>query len=406
MNREEALKLLRGGEDGIREWNLRRAQGECIPPLNNVDLNGTELVTANASNAKFAKARLRGACFNGANLKSADLSDADLSQAHLVGANLSAANLRGACLDSAHLDEANLACADLANTDLFKASLAAVTLVDSDLRGASLFGAILADTVLLGAELRDATVGGTLFADVDLSLVRDLDLVNVEGPCTVGIDTLTMSRGRISPSVLRDCGFLPWQVKMAELFDDTLDLNQVAEIQNEMFNLRTEQFPWAGGIFISYSHDDSTLVDKLHDRLKRIGFPVWLDRHDLTAGPLQKQVDRALRFRDVVLLVLSESSVKSDWVEHELKTARRKEKEEQRDILCPISLDDSWKSKVLGSRGASDGPDVDWEHLGKKHVLDFSKWKTKAFQRAFDKLVSGLKQWYGRKPGAQSDAVV
>ena len=53
--------------------------------------------------------------------------------------------------------------------------------------------------------------------------------------------------------------------------------------------------------------------------------------------------------------------------------------------LCPVSLDDAWKDKVT---------DVLWEHLEKNYILDFSKWKTKAFGGQFDKLLKGLKIYY------------
>jgi len=33
MDLDEALKLLRGGEDGVKEWNRRRDEGEEIPDL-------------------------------------------------------------------------------------------------------------------------------------------------------------------------------------------------------------------------------------------------------------------------------------------------------------------------------------------------------------------------------------
>ena len=105
---------------------------------------------------------------------------------------------------------------------------------------------------------------------------------------------------------------------------------------------------YIGGVFISYSHADAKFVDKVYERLGEEGASVWLDRHDMVAGPLQKQVSRAIRLNDVVLLVLSEASVKSDWVENELDMARRKEKEEKRDVLCPVALDDAWKAKAFG----------------------------------------------------------
>ena len=83
---------------------------------------------------------------------------------------------------------------------------------------------------------------------------------------------------------------------------------------------------------------------------------------------------------------LSENSVKSDWVEAELKMARKKEKEEARDVLCPVCLDESWKSKVESS--------VLWGQLEKKYVIDFSGWKTKKFGPQFEKLLNGIKKYY------------
>jgi len=70
--------------------------------------------------------------------------------------------------------------------------------------------------------------------------------------------------------------------------------------------------------------------------------------------------------------------------------ARQKEKGEGRDVLCPIGLDDSWKSKLN-----QDSPSrALWRTVMQKNVLDFSKWKTKSFERGFDKLLRGLKIYY------------
>ena len=63
----------------------------------------------------------------------------------------------------------------------------------------------------------------------------------------------------------------------------------------------------------------------------------------MKAGRIETQIDRAIRQNPTVLLVLSENSLNSDWVEHEVRTARGLEKEIGRDVLCPVALDDSWK---------------------------------------------------------------
>ncbi len=114
---------------------------------------------------------------------------------------------------------------------------------------------------------------------------------------------------------------------------------------------------------------------------------VWLDRHDAIAGPLEKQVGRVIRLQDVVLLVLSKSALESEWVWLEINWALEREKKENRDVLCPVSVDDAWKTfkrEPLLMR-----------QVKNKNILDFSKWKTKVFETQFKKLLSGLKIFYG-----------
>jgi hypothetical protein len=38
MDRNEALRLLKGGEAGVREWNRRREAGEEIPNLRDAEI--------------------------------------------------------------------------------------------------------------------------------------------------------------------------------------------------------------------------------------------------------------------------------------------------------------------------------------------------------------------------------
>ena len=43
ISRDNALELLRGGKDGVAEWNRRRDQGDTIPNLGGADLTGVRL---------------------------------------------------------------------------------------------------------------------------------------------------------------------------------------------------------------------------------------------------------------------------------------------------------------------------------------------------------------------------
>jgi hypothetical protein len=51
----------------------------------------------------------------------------------------------------------------------------------------------------------------------------------------------------------------------------------------------------------------------------------------------------AIRLRDKLLLILSEHSIKSDWVEDEVTRAFEEERKRDQIVLFPIRLDDAVK---------------------------------------------------------------
>ena len=177
MDRDEALRLLKGGEAGVREWNRRRAAAEGIPHLVGAILHRAKLIEADLrgamlhnadlsasdlSGVRFIEADLRGAKLIEADLRESDLSGADLSSADLRESDLSGANLRGA-----HLIEADLGGADLRESDLSGANLRGAHLIESDLSGAKLIESDFIGTYLSGADLSGADLSGA-----NLSLAR------------------------------------------------------------------------------------------------------------------------------------------------------------------------------------------------------------------------------------------
>jgi hypothetical protein len=370
MDRDEALKLLTTGKAGIEEWNRRRRSGEAIPDLHEANLRRAELGGADLSQAELGGADLRRAGLSGADLCKTRLNEADLR-----GADLTATNLREAKLNAADLNSANLTAADLNS-----ANLTAVNLSWSDLRG---------------ADFSNCICWYTLFADVDLSEVKGLESITHRGPSTLGIDTLLQSNGKIPEEFLRGCGLTPWEVLAASLYRPEVTPAGLVDLQHRIFDAWTKSRSMINGCFISYSRKDARFVDKLRDRLVAEGINVWLDRHDIVAGNIQDQVWQAIQVHHVVILVLTKDSVKSDWVEGELEIARSKEQPVGRAVLCPIALDDAWKTKVEAREGPGDPNWQLWRTLKQKVILDFSQWKTKAFEAQFQKLLRGLNQNYG-----------
>jgi hypothetical protein len=160
MDRDEALKLLRGGPAGIQEWNRRRESGEDIPDLCRADLGGADLGGANLGAANLIGANLRGVNLFIARLDRANLGAANLIGANLRWANLSGADFSGADLSSADLSEANLTGADLKCAYLNRADLSGANLTGADLGGADLIRATMVDVDLSGTELSECKIFG------------------------------------------------------------------------------------------------------------------------------------------------------------------------------------------------------------------------------------------------------
>ena len=89
-----------------------------------------------------------------------------------------------------------------------------------------------------------------------------------------------------------------------------------------------------GHVFISYSSQDTDLVNRLLRLLNDAGFEVWIDREGIAGGAMwRKQIVEAIDGADVVLLVLSPHSVNSDNVRKELDIA-----EEAKKSLLPVEI--------------------------------------------------------------------
>jgi hypothetical protein len=138
--------------------------------------------------------------------------------------------------------------------------------------------------------------------------------------------------------------------------------------------------------FISYSSDDEEFAGRLHADLQAKGVRVWFAPHDLPIGArIRSSIDESIRLHDKLLLVLSEASVSSHWVEQEVETAlsREREQESRATVLFPIRIDGA----VMQSRAG-------WPALLKntRNVGDFTRWKEHdSYQKAFDRLLRDLK---------------
>lgn len=262
-----------------------------------------------------------------------------------------------------------------------------------DLSGANFTGSHLEYANLSNAIVRKATFSGavsyaTNWTGLDLSETEGLESVIHRSPIVLDSATLRNSKGNIPESFLLGVGLNRWELAIAKLYDPTITGKAIEDALYRAFETRVDGPVFLGGAFISYSHADDGFVNLLYKHLQQSKIPVWRDTEDLTAGPLEQQIFNQIRISDVVIVVLSKHSCASDWVTAEIEKARTREKKEDRPILCPIALDDTWKEKVKNS--------VSWRAVTEKNVIAFpnSKSKSRAFDEAFQKLCKGLNEFY------------
>lgn len=101
-------------------------------------------------------------------------------------------------------------------------------------------------------------------------------------------------------------------------------------------------------VFLSHSHQDKSLVRRVHDELQSRGVRCWLDAKDIKLGAkIRDEISRAIQLRDKVVLFCSRAALTSRWVEDEIDETFEKENENGTLNLIPLDLDGylfEWKS--------------------------------------------------------------
>lgn len=271
------------------------------------------------------------------NLRGADLTAADLSRVQLDQADLRSAVLKRVIFDNASLREANLNKA-----------------------------------VVDGADFTLSKMAFTSICDVDLSTAKGLETVRHEGPSSVGIDTIYRSQGEVPEVFLRGAGVPEEFITYMK----SLVANPI-----EFYSC-----------FISYSTKDQEFAERLYADLQNKNVRCWFAPHNVRGGrKMHLQIDEAIRLHEKLLLILSPNSMKSEWVKTEIAKARKREMQEQRDVLFPVRLVSFEAIRDWECFDADTGKDSARE-IREYFVPDFSDWKNHdKYKAAFERLLQDLK---------------
>jgi hypothetical protein len=323
-----------------------------------------------------------------ANLRGASLARADLSGAILYGdrimlggwerfvssafalsspeltRTIAGANLRGVEFTGAKLLHTDLRCCNLVGA-IFRD----VDLSEADFRGSYLRFTQFNKASLKHADFADAILDGCIFIDVDLSQTKSLESCVHQGPSTLDYGTLSHD---LPIQFLRGCG----------IADQGPRIIATGPVVN------------AGCVscFISYSTKDQDFADRLYADLQANGVRCWFAPHDIRGGrKIHEQIEEAIRVYDKLLLILSDASMNSNWVKTEIANARAHERQQNGQMLFPITLVSYDRIKSWKLFDADSGIDSARE-IREYYVPDFSGWKDHdSYQQTFERLVRDLK---------------
>jgi hypothetical protein len=313
---------------------------------------------------------LNSARFYGASLSDADFTDADLNQVDLVGANLVGARMRRASLNKADLGSASLIGADLSDARVTGAFLGGANLSDANLSNADLSGADLGRANLAGANVSGANLAGaicshTLFSRVNLHEAKNVGAMLHCGPSSIGVDALHESGGRLPLTFMRGCGVPESLIAFSRSFAPASSDSHTC--------------------FISHSSSDREFVERLYADLQNRGVRCWYAPEDLGIGQnIRGTIRHSIKEHERLLIVLSEHSINSSWVESEVEAAFQEESHRNDTVLVPITVDPfamtcevPWVEEIRLTR----------------HIGDFSNWREPAnYRRTFEKLTHSLKK--------------
>ncbi len=272
-------------------------------------------------------------------------------------------DLRKADLSHANLGLAILTRANLTGADLKGVNLMGADLTEADITGVELFWSNLGVATLKGVNFSEAKLFETILVNVDLSNAKNLASCIHRGPSYIDHNALTRS-ANIPEIFLRGCG-LP---------------DSLIEYYPSLLNQPIQRY----SCFISYSSQDDEFAKRLHADLQDNNVRCWFAPDDLRIGDkIRFGIDEAIRIHDKLLLILSENSIDSQWVEQEVETALEKERNEDRLVLFPIRIDDSVFETKAG-----------WAPFVKnsRHIGDFSNWKEHdSYKESFERILRDLK---------------
>lgn len=370
MTKKEEIELLK---TDVKGWNAYKESMNTKGLKSNPIYTGipkssvhyiANLDKANLSNANLTGADLTRVTLRDSNLTGADLTGADLEMAFLLNVTLTSANLTKAYLSEAIITDSKLIATNLTETNFTYAKIE-----NSDLSQAYLLGTIFLNTILKGCNFNKSILTDTIFAFTSLQSCLNVDNMFAEGPSSIDFNSLQNSNNLSIDFLVNKIG-LP--DNYVEYFPDFY--------APEGIRLHP--------VFLSHSSKNKDFTTPLYESLLSKKCKVWYDQKKLKPGDnIERSISQGINLWDMTILVCSEESLSSWWVQQEINRITTKERNYQqssgkmKNLLIPITIDDTiFKS------------DEGWaDTIRSRSIGDFREWKDNIkFESALNDLVDAI----------------
>ena len=350
------------------------------------DFSGTSWTNVSFGQASLVECNLERAVFDGCILALADFSRSNLRESRFHKCNAIRCSFQECDLTDADFEPSALAEADFFKADLTRANLSNCNAGESFLMQAKLVETKLSLTVFTGAVFGATTIKNvhlltTELSDIQHALPSYIDGATIDnvrddlltarllgqateeaGRSKIGVDKLAEIERQINKIM---AGIRQFLLRAGSSKDDLERIDAVTPSLAEDF----------ASVFISYSSRDEEFARYLYNQLTLYGISVWFAPNSMRGGKkIHEQVERAIGDQDKLILVLSDASLKSNWVSTEIITAFSREERQAPQVFYPIRIVEFDTIRAWTLFDADSGLDIA-KRVREYYIPDFSEWE-------------------------------
>jgi hypothetical protein len=211
-------------------------------------------------------------------------------------------------------------------------------------------------TDIRGADFKGSHVFASSFFNIDLSAAKNLNLASYHGDSRIDYQTIKLSQSVPTP-LLAACGVAHFHIP----YIDAISKNSAKH----------------PSCFISHSVKDHKFIERFRNELANSGVRTWFAPRDLPFGASTRDViESQIKSHDRLIVILSKSSLQSQWVQFEVETALELERKKRSEIIIPVCIDDyAFKSRVSWARHLVRTKNIarhqNWERSDSSFIKEF-----------------------------------